>query len=276
MTEVRVLHMKNISLPLTLSLLQPFDFPHKLGMCERLYGRTLMSSGICWVKTGAGISWKLDLSDPCHRWIVYGKYEGSQFINWARNFLKPESIVIDSGANIGQILIYLVKELSQGRVLAFEPGREQADWLEECLRVHPGLPVELIRAGLGASPGQLYLRKAGYEYNHGSQDQISESEGEPVEVVRLADELARRSIETVDLWKLDVEGYEVSSLQGAEDLLKEKRVKALYVELAGDNGQRVREYLDALGYACYLFDRKGKLYSPNGLPDFTNGLFLPG
>jgi hypothetical protein len=64
-------------------------------------------------------------------------------------------------------------------------------------------------------------------------------------------------------------------VRGAEDLLKEKRVKALYIELAGDNGQRVRDYLDAIGYACYLFDGKGKLYSPTGLPDFTNGLFFP-
>lgn len=112
-------------------------------------------------------------------------------------------------------------------------------------------------------------------YKHGSQDEICESEGEPIEIVRLADELARRSIQKVDLWKLDVEGYEIPSLQGAEELLQAKSIKALYVELAGENGQRVRDYLGALDYTCYLFDRKGKLYSPTGLPDFTNGLFLP-
>lgn len=138
--------MKSISLPLTLTLLQSLDFPHKLGICERLYGRGLESCGICWVKTGAGLNWKLDLTDPCHRWIVYGKYEGSPFINWARAFLQADSVVVDSGANIGQILIYLLKVLPRGRLLAFEPGTEQADWLEECLEV---LPRTLNRTNQG-------------------------------------------------------------------------------------------------------------------------------
>src|SRR5438270_433228 len=144
------------SLPLPVRWLQPFDFPHKLGICERLFGKRLSVLGSCWVQTAAGISWKLDLANSTHRWIVYGKIEG-----------------------------------------------------------------------------------------------------EAINVVRLADELAVRSIERVDLWKLDVEGYEVPALQGAEALLREHRIAALYVELAGDNGQRVCDYLSLFNYRCYLFDRKG-------------------
>ena len=97
--------------------------------------------------------------------------------------------------------------------------------------------------------------------------------------MRLADELAARGIETVALWKLDVEGYEISALQGAEDLLKERRIKAIYAELADENGQRIRDYLMAFGYRCHFFNRNGKLYSPSQLPtqlpNYTNGLFLP-
>ncbi len=84
-----------------------------------------------------------------------------------------------------------------------------------------------------------------------------------------------RSIETVDLWKLDVEGYEIPALQGAEELLKHKRIKAIYAELTGENGDRVREYLNELGYSCHLIDAKNHLYQPDRLPGHTNGLFLP-
>lgn len=267
--------MKVVSIPLPISLVQPLDFPHKLGVCERFFGSRLSSLGSCWVKTAAGISWKLDLANPTHRWIVYGKYEGSAFLDWAKGFLQPDAIVIDSGANIGQMLLYLAQWVPQGRVLAFEPGKEQADWLQECLQVHPDLPVEILRYGLGSSSATLHLKNLGPGHIHGAWSQISETEGEIVRIVRLADELAARSIDRVDLWKLDVEGYEVPALQGAEELLKAHRISALYVELTGDNGQRVCNYMSQFGYQCHLFDRKGRLVIPSILPSHTNGLFLP-
>jgi FkbM family methyltransferase len=267
--------METISLPLPLRWLQSINFPHKLGVCEKLFGRIIANQKICWVQTAAGIPWKLDLENPTHRWIVYGKYEGSGFLNWAKAFLPPNGVVVDSGANIGQVLLYLSLWLTQGKVLAFEPGKEQADWLEECLVVHKNLPVEVIRLGLGASPAKLYLNNVGPGTVHGAWSQVSETDGESIRVVRLADELAARSIERVDLWKLDVEGYEIPALQGVESWLKEHRIRAIYAELANENGLKIRNYLEQFGYQCYLFSDRGKLFSPSQLPNHTNGLFLP-
>lgn len=267
-------HTQNFyDIRLPLSWLQVIDFPHKLGICERLFGRMLAPQGICWIKTGASIPWKLDLTNPTHRWIVYGKYEGASFINWAQKFIPPNGIIVDSGANIGQMLMYLAQWVPQGKVLAFEPGKEAANWLEECLAIHAHLPVEILRVGLGASPKQLRLKRIGANYGHGAWNQVSENEGETIHIVRLADELAARSIETVDLWILDVEGYEIPALQGAEILLKEQRIKAIYAELDGSNGQQIRHYLSSFGYRCYLFDHN-RLYIPTELPSFINGLFL--
>jgi FkbM family methyltransferase len=267
--------MKTISLPLPLIWLQEFDFPRKLGICERLFGSAIAKAGVGWVQTGAGIPWKLDLANPTHRWIVYGKYEGSHFLNWAKAYLPSDGIVVDSGANIGQMLLYLAQWLPNGRILAFEPGQEQAEWLRECLAIYPELPVEVLQLGLGAAASQLRLQNFGPEYIRGAWSQISETEGEQISIVRLVDELNARSLDRVDLWKLDVEGYEIPALQGAEDLLKEHRCKAIYAELAGDNGLKIRDYLARFGYSGYLFDERGKLYLPAELPEHTNGLFLP-
>lgn len=93
-----------ISPPLPLTWLQFIDFPYKLGICERIFGKAIAPYGICWIKTGSRLVWKLDLANPTHRWIVYGKYEGSAFLNWAKNYLPTNGIVIDSGASIGQML----------------------------------------------------------------------------------------------------------------------------------------------------------------------------
>jgi FkbM family methyltransferase len=266
---------KTIALPSALRWLRRLEFPHKLGICERLFGDRLRRFGTCWVETAAGITWKLDLTNPTHRWIVFGKYEGSAFLDWARRFLPTNGTVVDSGANIGQMLIYLSQYVSKGKVLAFEPGKEAADWLEECLAVHPELPVELLRLGLGEMDASLFLRKVGSKKLHGAQNQVCERGGEEVKVSRLEDVLALRGIDAVDLWKLDVEGYEISALRGAERLLSEQRIKALYVELGFGNGERIVDYLAHFGYRCYLFDSRGRLYVPQHLPEHTNGLFLP-
>lgn len=272
--------MKTISVPLPLHWLQPFDFPHKLGICDRLFGDAIAHHKICWVQTAAGIPWKLDLANPVHRWIVYGKYEGAAFLNWARKFLPQDGIVVDSGANIGQLLLYIAQWVPKGKVLAFEPGTKQAEWLEECLVQNSTLPVELIRCGLGASATGLRLVSYESDRVHGYWSCISETEGEPIQIVRLADELAARSIEQVDLWKLDVEGYEIPAMQGAEELIKQQRIRAIYAEMNHPNHQQIIDYLAAFDYQCYMFDSSGKLFNPLQVPNFqfpiwTNGLFLP-
>lgn len=264
-----------IDLPMLLTLLQPVEFPSKLGICDRLFGSAIARHGVGWVKTGAGIPWKLDLNNPTHRWIVYGKYEGNVFLDWAKGFLPADAVIVDSGANIGQMLIYLAQWVPRGRVLAFEPGREQAEWLRECLRVHKRLPVELIQCGLGDTAFEARLQNNSPESVHGAQSEVSLIDGRPIRIVRLADELKSRAITKVDLWKLDVEGYEIPALRGAEEFLKERRIKAIYAELAGDNGERIREYLSGFGYVCHLFDRRETLQAAIELPAHTNGLFLP-
>jgi hypothetical protein len=112
--------------------------------------------GICWVKTGSGLVWKLDLANATHRWIVYGKYEGAAFLNWAKNYLSADSVVIDSGASIGQMLMYLSQWIPQGKLLAFEPGKQAREWLTDCLQVNPDLPVEICPYGLGTASCYLF------------------------------------------------------------------------------------------------------------------------
>ncbi len=262
-------------LPPLLRVLQKIEFSHKLGICERLFAQSLAREEICWVNTAAGIPWKLDLRNATHRWIVYGKYEGAPFLDWAKTYLQRDAVILDSGANIGQMLLYLAQWVPEGRVLAIEPGAHQADWLRACLNENARLPVELIRVGLGADSVDAFLHESGEADRHGSWNQVSTSEGEPIRIVRLTDLLQQRGIERVDLWKLDVEGYEVPALEGARDYLTDHRIRALYVELRGDNGRAIRAFLEPFGYHCHLFATNGRLYSPTKLPDDSNGLFLP-
>jgi FkbM family methyltransferase len=262
--------------PMGLRLVQPLEFPHKLGVCERILGSQLSRLGIAWVETAAGIPWKLDLRNATHRWIVYGKYEGAPFLDWARAYLPPDGVVVDSGANIGQMLLYLAQWVPRGCVLAIEPGKHQADWLTECLAANPQLPVELIRLGLGAQRDSAFLNNPGNDDRHGSWNRVSTTSGEKIDMVPLVELLDERGMNHVDLWKLDVEGYEVAALQGAEDFLRDHRIRAIYSELDGDKGRAVVQHLAARGYELHTFSRRGEAKRVRAVSsEHTYGLFLP-
>ena len=74
---------------------------------------------------------------------------------------------------------------------------------------------------------------------------------------------------------LDVEGFELEALAGAEELLVRKRIRAINSELAFGHGEQIRSYLLGFGYECHFFNVSGHLYVPGELPEHTNGLFLP-
>ena len=265
--------MTPIALPLPLRALRRLAFPHKLGICERLFGRAIARHGVCWVETAAGVAWKLDLANPTHRWIVYGDYEGPGLAGWARENLPRDGVVVDSGANIGQTALFLSQCVPQGRLLAFEPSATAADWLEECTRV-TGLPIEVLRVALGASRGEAFLKESGPVQVHGAWNQVSDSEGSPVRLEPLDQVLVQRDIARVDLWKLDVEGYELHALRGAEDALRRHAIRALFVELAFGHGAEIVAHLEGRGYRFGVFDANGRLHRPAALPPHANGLFV--
>jgi len=92
----------DLRLRLGLRFLRRLDFPKKLGLLGGMYGETLARQGVVWVKTSAGPVWKLDLRNSTHRWIVFGDYEGPGFVGWAKHWVREDSVVVDSGANIGK------------------------------------------------------------------------------------------------------------------------------------------------------------------------------
>jgi len=264
-----------IPLPQSLRWMQSLEFPRKLGLCERWFARSLARHGECWVRTSTGLIWHLDLRNPTHRWIVYGYYD-SGLLRWAKRNVPAEGCIVDSGANIGQVALYLSQWLQGGRVFAFEPGAAAAAWLEGCMQLHSELPLELLRAGLSDHEGTAGLANASTDVFLGAQAAITTTGGESIKLVRLDQVMAARGVTEIALWKLDVEGHEILALSGAGSLLTEHRIKALYVELAGDNGRRVIEFLARLGYQPHDLSSRGHTRPFEHSAGHDNALFLPG
>jgi hypothetical protein len=87
---------------------------------------------------------------------------------------------------------------------------------------------------------------------------ITEVGGSPVPSIKLDDYINAAQLERIDLVKLDIEGYELSALRGAERALKNRTIQAVYFEYFEKNLVRVSppqvllEYLESLGFeVCF-------------------------
>lgn len=244
------------TLPLVLRFIRKFNFPRKLGILERIFGRQLSKLGTCWVKCSNGVLWKLDLDDHCHRWIVYGKYEGGYGIDLAASMLKEGGVYVDSGANIGQWLLYLghIKGL---KAHAFEPVSSQRAWLNECLSKQQW-HVNVFDFGLGSESTELDIQVNGAR----STLQMDWYQGEnfkleKISIKKLEDVLESQSIDSVDFWKLDTEGAELEALLGAKKYLQQGRIKCVYFECHPSNYKAIIALFTVHNYAVYdLFEGK--------------------
>jgi len=144
--------------------------------------------------------------------------------------LFPGAIVVDVGANVGIYSRFFSGCVGPtGVVHAFEPSPENFRRLQSATGKLSN--VHLSRAAVGERSGtsQLYLSEnlnvdhRTYQPEGGSRDTV------PVDVIALDDYF--RSANRVDLIKLDVQGYELHALRGADRVLQDNPAAKIILEL---------------------------------------------
>ena len=248
-----------IRLPLPLRLLRRIAIPHKLGVLERIFGRKLARHGVAWVRCWNGVTWKLDLDDACHRWIVYGEYEGTNGVAYARKTLANGGVFIDSGANIGQWLLYIAG-MPQVQCLAIEPLASARQWLEGCISRQAGWDrtCEVLDIGLGESETCVELQIDGPRSTTRQDWYVGRDlERQMIRLVPLEKLLQDRGMDRVSFWKLDMEGGEYSALIGAGRYLSLERISNIYFESNSTDFPPIRELLRHHGYQVYRLHHDG-------------------
>lgn len=278
-------NIKTIALPLGLAAFRRLRFPKKLGILEKVYGSSLARFGTSWVNTSIGLDWKLDLTNCNHRWIVYGDYEGSNQMDWIRKWLSDGGNIIDSGSNIGQMLLYFLS-CPNTRVYCVDPVPICIDWLKECVESggHQDR-VDIVQQVFDQSEGNVELKVAGqgesaeWSTLHTEWFQNLDTEIINCKATTFDSFLVNHAISSVRLWKLDVEGGEYRALLGANASLQNHVIEALLVEVHRDNASAVTKLLHGFGYLPYQIGSKGipKKISANRHSQISKGncLFLP-
>lgn len=196
----------------------------------------------------------------------------------------PLATIVDVGANVGQFSLLASTLHPAARVIAFEPLPEAADRFE---RLFAGnARVRLHRAALGPARGTATLHVSAHNDSSSllpigeAQTRTFPGTGEvatvTVPVGPLSDFVARAEIAAPALLKIDVQGFELEVLQGAETLLDafdyvyvEASWVALYEgqALAGE----VRDFLVGQGFAPA--GEYNRTDAPDGSPIQADFLF---
>lgn len=220
-----------------------------------------------------GIKYNLDLSNLIEYVIFwYGYIDKNQKALF--DATEENMTVIDVGANIGGTLLEFAKKAVGGRVIGFEPDPINYKKLIENISLNDFKNIETIRCGLGDREATMNLYSV--ESNNPGANKILNKNAdiphENIHVIRFDDFAAKNNLKNVDIIKIDIEGFEMNMLKGAEQTLK-KFKPLLFIEVDEENLKEhgysasvLIEYLYKFGYKVYNAD-DGRLLNPDN--DYT-------
>ena len=187
-----------------------------------------------------------------------GTYEAGT-LSVISHCLNEGDVFIDVGANIGLMSLLAAKRVGQsGMVYAFEPDPDTFKLLQNNSALNQFDNVCPVNAGLGSVQEDRVIyrnRHSNRGMNSFIDRNVGAAEGIEVPVGTLDRFLAEQGVRTVKMMKIDVEGWELEVLKGAQTLLSGLDSPILCVEyntqLAGH--EAVYEFIKAHNeYLIYI------------------------
>jgi FkbM family methyltransferase len=168
----------------------------------------------------------------------------------------PGDRAYDVGANIGYTALVLARAVGPGgSVVAFEPHPEIFADLEANVG---GTVVEAVPAAVSAAPGAATLHiPVEFGFNRGVatiEPTASETAAIEVRTVTLDEQVGPD--ESIGVLKIDVEGHELAVLQGASQLLAERRIRHIVFEDHQPADSAVIAHLQDAGYAVWRIAKR--------------------
>ncbi|MEQ8385848.1 MAG: FkbM family methyltransferase [Coleofasciculus sp. A1-SPW-01] len=198
--------------------------------------------------------------------------------------LSQINTVFDVGANIGQTALYFSQKLPDANILSFEPVKETFHELQNNTSRLKQVNCFNHAFGDKDESKRIFMRKDSQIHSMidnvtSPSDAISgmyDIVGEEIVNIKKIDSFCyEQNIDTIDLLKIDTEGYEMQVLQGASSYLGDNRVKLIYSEVGWDKDNKALTFFPDI--YLYLSKQKFKLYGLYGLrhnyKDGSFGLF---
>lgn len=142
--------------------------------------------------------------------------------------------IFDVGANIGQTSLFLKNHFPQAEIFAFEPVKETYETLKSNARTAPN--IKPVRCALGDETGQKVISiREDSELNTlvdcSDRDVAMIEKTEEITVTTLDSFCKEAGISKINLLKMDVQGYELQVLQGADYFIRNGLIDFIYAEV---------------------------------------------
>lgn len=226
--------------------------------------------------TRGGINYTFDISDMVDHYVYFGFVDNST--QKLYSFVKKGFNIIDIGVNIGSTALNFSKIVgSEGKVIGFEPDEINYKRVCKNLALNPDLAKNIVvnNFGLGNSNTTHKLYRVN-PVNQGMNRILNDDLDIPhveISVRKLDDYISEINLEKADLIKIDVEGFEMNVLKGAEITLR-KFHPILYIEVYDYNlkvhnssASELVGFLRKLNYRIFHSITDKELFETD---DFTN------
>ena len=240
------------------------------------------------VSTRFGFNIKVDpIFDKNIENVIYerGVYEQGT-VSLVQQILSPGDTFVDVGANIGFLSLVGASTVGKkGEVLAFEPVPSTYELLVENKELNGFTQLQTFAFAIGNEAGQVKIYPEDQNRGGASILNVRSEVGVNIEVKRLDDLVLAKKI---DLIKIDVEGYELEVLKGAENKIREdKPVMIIEFSLDRENSSESMDMIHWINgleiYELYRLkdgkERKSKLVKivskTGGLPQHDNIICIP-
>jgi FkbM family methyltransferase len=180
-------------------------------------------------------------------------------IKFLRKLVQPGNTVVDIGANYGVYALSLARKVGpSGKVWAFEPATETAQFLRESSAANGTTWLQVVQQALSDHEGTAWLQMPGQaelnclvnaDSDHGA---TQTGPGEDVELTTLDRCLERFNWEAVDLLKIDAEGEEERILKGGAQFFQHLSPLVMFEVKAGaEIHLDLVKMFQELGYQTY-------------------------
>lgn len=186
------------------------------------------------VSTNYGAFWVDPVSNLGLTLLERGEYE-PDMASVLEALLAPGAVFVDLGANEGYFSVLAARLVGdRGRVVAIEPQGRLGPVIERNLTLNGVSNAALVRAAVTDRPGTAVLYIAP-DTNTGATglDRATRYQvaTETVPTLTLAQVFDQSGLRDVDLLKVDIEGFEYEAVLGSPELFRERRVRAVALEL---------------------------------------------
>ena len=199
------------------------------------------------------------------RWVALQAHRfglmGFDDIQYLKSLVRPHWLIGDIGANQGIYTLFFSNIVPRGYVYSFEPDPALFATLEENVQRNKANNVTLFKAAAASQTAKLSLQPG--LFNRGDNQILragrSGTGAISIDAISLDQAIPEQRL---DLLKIDVQGFEVEVLKGAQQILQTNPDLLIYIEFwphglrkAGSDPQ---ELLDILHKAGFSLSRHAK------------------